>query len=402
MISYQDRNKTLTAEELRRRYNLDALEKDRKAISIVKGSLTKIESDQESILKSIIVNLGSTLESQSDISLWFFDGIPTLETLPTTQFTDYDEHLGDIYYDKQTGFVYIFAKTGNVYEWIRNNDSSLIQAMSLTNAALDTTDNTRQVFFTTPVTPYECGDWYIDENMDLYICQIAKASTEVYEENDFIIASKFTDDTLARKNAGAITIISGQVTIITESIEAITQTIEDNRYYEDENGDKHLISTAMTNFTQEVDNISTTVSDMNRTITDQESMLEAIQGDVTTMQTQFVQDSNSFNARITELQQGLNDANDLISQNETEQSKYLRYYIDSNNHGTVELGESDSAFKTKLTNEKLSFTQDDNEVAYVSNNKLFITTAEILTMLLIGNFGFTPLSNGSVTFGKVK
>ena len=249
-IYNQDNSRTFTNEQLIRKYGLENLSKDRKAIENQKTALTRIESDQSMILKSIIINLNDTIENQSDISLWFFDGIPTIENSPADTFVNMEDHLGDVYYDKTSGFVYIFKKIGNSYLWSRSEDASLIQAMSLSNSALDSYDNVRNVFFGTPIPPYSNGDWLLTADGNLYICQISKAAHEQYDVNDFIIASKYTDDTKANKLAGTLTIVSGQVTTIIQNLDIIQQNIEDNRYYEDENGEKHLISTTTSQLTQ--------------------------------------------------------------------------------------------------------------------------------------------------------
>ena len=251
-MNYQDNKRVQTAEELRKMFNLDNLKKDRQAISNNKNGLTRIEAEQEGILKSIIINLGDSLENQSDISLWFFDGIPTLENIPTNEWQNLEEHIGDFYYDKSTGYVYKFLFEEDIYSWEQIEDSSLIQAMALTNAELDTLDGSRRVFFVIPEPPYDNGDWYIDSNGDLYICQISKPSTEKYNVNDFIIASKYTDDTKALELAGNLTIVSGQVTTIIQNLDLISQTIEDNRYYIDEAGEKHLISETTSKLAQDV------------------------------------------------------------------------------------------------------------------------------------------------------
>lgn len=254
-MNNQDKSKTLTVEQLRQRYDLDGMLKDRKAIPVIKNSLTRIDAENDSILKSIIINLGETLESQSDIQLWFFDGTPTLENQPAIDWNnDFEAHLGDIYYDKATGLVYIFSFENDTYFWQNKQDSQLVQAMALTNAELEENDDLRRVFFTIPKVPYECGDWYIN-NGDLYICQKTKNIGETYEENDFIIAPKYTDDTKANETAGKLTIVAGQVTTIIQSLDLISQTIEDNRYYIDENGEKHLISEATSQLVQSVNSI---------------------------------------------------------------------------------------------------------------------------------------------------
>ena len=51
-----------------------------------------------------------------------------------------------------------------------------------------------------------------------------------------------------------------------------------------------------------------------------------------------------------------------------------------------------------LSEQKLSFYQGSDEVAYFSNNKLYVTDAEILDRLQLGNFAFIPRSNGNLSF----
>ena len=51
-----------------------------------------------------------------------------------------------------------------------------------------------------------------------------------------------------------------------------------------------------------------------------------------------------------------------------------------------------------LSEQKLSFYQGSAEVAYFSNNKLYVTDAEILERLQLGKFAFIPRSNGNLSF----
>ena len=65
----------------------------------------------------------------------------------------------------------------------------------------------------------------------------------------------------------------------------------------------------------------------------------------------------------------------------------------------IEIGRSDSNIKARFTNDRLSFYQGLSEVAYVSGSNLYITRAEILDYLKIGNstdgyFTFDVSENG--------
>ena len=68
----------------------------------------------------------------------------------------------------------------------------------------------------------------------------------------------------------------------------------------------------------------------------------------------------------------------------------------------IELGRVGNSFVAKLSNEKLAFLQDNVEIAYISNNKLYITDAEVKNKLTIGNatngyFDFIPRANGNLS-----
>ena len=65
----------------------------------------------------------------------------------------------------------------------------------------------------------------------------------------------------------------------------------------------------------------------------------------------------------------------------------------------IEIGRSDSSIKARFTNDRLSFYQGLSEVAYISGSNLYITRAEILDYLKIGNstdgyFTFDVSENG--------
>ena len=116
-----------------------------------------------------------------------------------------------------------------------------------------------------------------------------------------------------------------------------------------------------------------------------------------TMGTEFSQTKTDFNFRFSTI----TDLIDATSNTENEHYNELHRYIRFVN-GVIILGEEGNPLTAELSNSRLSFKQNGTEVAYVSDNKLYITNSEILTNLVIGNFGFIPRSNGSLSFRKVK
>lgn len=71
----------------------------------------------------------------------------------------------------------------------------------------------------------------------------------------------------------------------------------------------------------------------------------------------------------------------------------LTFRIDASG---VTIGKSNSDFDVRIDNEKLSFRENGQEIAYVSNSQLYITAAEVTQKLTIGNYSFTRLSDGSL------
>lgn len=221
----QDRNGVRTAQDLERKYNLSDLVGIKKALKQSEEGINKTNAELENFMKSTLDDL-DTIHEQLDgqMHTYYYSGVPTLLNPPANEWTqeEYNQHLGDLYYDKDTGKAYRFVLDGetNEYKWIQEANSEVTEALALANSAKDTADSKRRVFVTTPYTPYDNGDlWFKDG--EIYICQISKTESETYAENDFIIATKYTDDTLASQTANELTVVKGQVKTITKEQDEI-------------------------------------------------------------------------------------------------------------------------------------------------------------------------------------
>ena len=96
--------------------------------------------------------------------------------------------------------------------------------------------------------------------------------------------------------------------------------------------------------------------------------------------------------RINQLQQDM-----AAGQEATEaQLDIIRSYMTFGDNGLV-IGKTGNPFTFRVVNDRLSFFMNDTEVAYLSNNKLYVTQAEILTKLIIGRFAFEPQENGNLS-----
>ena len=101
---------------------------------------------------------------------------------------------------------------------------------------------------------------------------------------------------------------------------------------------------------------------------------DAIYQYVKTMISQSATDiTMSFRNDLTEVE-------NQVVVNKQEIDKYIRFSANG-----IELGDMLSPFKAQISNIKISFLQNNQEIAYISNNTLYITKAMFLEKISIGN-----------------
>ncbi len=70
-------------------------------------------------------------------------------------------------------------------------------------------------------------------------------------------------------------------------------------------------------------------------------------------------------------------------------------------NGNIELGRTDSPIKLIIRNNRISFSQNNVEVAFISDNKLNIINGEFLNSLKIGDFAFNVKTNGGLSLERI-
>lgn len=105
--------------------------------------------------------------------------------------------------------------------------------------------------------------------------------------------------------------------------------------------------------------------------------------------------TKSISSASDDMQSKLDAANNATNQKFGEISKYIRF-VD----GKIVLGETGSELTLTVQNDRVSFQQAGNEVAYFSNNNLYIRRAEVLTTLKVGNYEFAPRNDGGLALRK--
>lgn len=126
-----------------------------------------------------------------------------------------------------------------------------------------------------------------------------------------------------------------------------------------------------------------------------------------TVSTQFTQTKKDFTWSIN---QSVTDAKNEISgqiDNVNGRLDGLKQTTDNVNsymsfdNDALTLGKSDSAFKTKITNQEWSIQKNGAKVTYINDQTMYITDGQFTQSLKVGAFWFVPRANGSLDFKKV-
>lgn len=150
-----------------------------------------------------------------------------------------------------------------------------------------------------------------------------------------------------------------------------------------------LSEQAFSDIAKSADSIIMTVSeqyalkeDTDRLVSEISTQIEQTNEDVTIR-------FNQFNADIEDVVNGTDAEFELIR-------KYIRF-VD----GSILLGELGNELELQISNDRISFLQDNVEVAYFSDNKLYITDGHFINSLQVGEFAFIPRANGNLSFKKL-
>lgn len=247
----------------------EAQEDASNALEAAQGASEDLANFSETVTEDL-----NDLQAQIDgsIQTWFYAGVPTLANPPANEWTDSatrNNHLGDLYYDTVTGYAYRFMLQNDTYSWGRITDSDVTKALQNAAKAQDTADNKRRVFVTTPTPPYDVGDlWVQGSGGDIKRCQTAKTSSQSYAAADWILASKYTDDSKANQVGedlenykGVVSTTYATKSSLTQTADQIRSEVSETYLSKNEAGETYATKSSMSSIDQKVDSITSTVSE---------------------------------------------------------------------------------------------------------------------------------------------
>lgn len=191
---------------------------------------TVYKSDMD-IIKSEVKNKIETWYQDTDPSVdwgvtvektWCdIDGTPILDINGNEITILFEElkskHEGDLWKNSTTNDEYIY-RSGH---WVK---------LQVPDEVFDEIDGKAQVFINTPVPPYRVGDlWTQGSTGDLMRCKTARASGN-YNSSDWVLATKYTDDTVANKAMADIEVLKDKIKlkVSSEDVESIIEQKADS------------------------------------------------------------------------------------------------------------------------------------------------------------------------------
>lgn len=143
-------------------------------------------------------------------------------------------------------------------------------------------------------------------------------------------------------------------------------------------------------------NIEDTAESLKREVSENFTSVSDLETFEQEISTRFEQTSKTFEFSFSEMAQLIKDTEDGVRTEFEIYEKFIRFI-----NGDIVLGEVGNEITLRLQHDRIQFLQSGAEVAYFSNNKLYVTDIEVLNELRMGSFGFIPRSNGSLDLKKV-
>ena len=142
-------------------------------------------------------------------------------------------------------------------------------------------------------------------------------------------------------------------------------------------------------------NISQTAESIRTEVAENHYLKEETDTLIESVSTQIEQTAEYVEIQFNQFNQNLNDVYNNTDAQFSEIQKYIRF-----EDGNIILGESGNQLILRIENDRIAFLQDNSEVAYFSNKKLYVTDGEFLNSLKLGQFAFLPRANKNLSFLK--
>lgn len=187
-------------------------------------------------------------------------------------------------------------------------------------------------------------------------------------------SATMTDNLISSKKDAAQQLEAVRTEVYTRTDE-IRQSVTEFEIEVNQNldGISSSVTETQTQITTTTENIYDALGQLQETIVTDEALEEV-------KQLLISQWSDELELRFTSVLNIIDQTNGTIEENQRLLEQYIRF-----EGARIELGRSDSVIKAVLQNDRLSFVESGQEVAYISNRTLHIKDAQIEQTLRFGN-----------------
>lgn len=142
--------------------------------------------------------------------------------------------------------------------------------------------------------------------------------------------------------------------------------------------------------TETVTEISNKANEIDKTLENAKTLIQENRDAIATLT------SRDFKVEFTAITNQINALNGDLTSYKEEIGNWMRFDADGNLVlGATRVAGQD-AYELKLTKNRISFMLNDNEVAYISSNQLYITNSTVVQNLKIGGFTWEVRGNGNL------
>lgn len=279
-----------------------------------------------------------------------------------------NEALAQALDDKTTTELQIFTQSVN--EKDKSNSEKII---ALKNQSIKRFDALKQDILRTA-----------DELEKEYTTKLEQTKEEIRleAEGEFVAQSQFGE--YKNETASQYKQMSEAIQSNVTKTEALSTSVEDYK------------RTTDSKIVQQAESITSQISEAYATKNEVNGLEDRVESKIVQTSTNI---TDNFNKSLTYLSDDISTVGGNVKEFVSELNVYIRRgELEPDVYG-IEIGRSDSLIKARFINDRLSFYQGTSEVAYISQNNLYITRAEILDYLKIGNtsqgfFIFDTTENG--------
>lgn len=298
--------------------------------------------------------------------------------------------------DVNNGVDFVYNEDAvNAYGWIFKTQTwdDVTVANNLLARANEYLNEQRQMLFSIELNAADMAT--VDKTIEsFHLGTQVRVITEPHSINQLFLVSKMSIN-LLQPASNKLTLGATVLTMVERAVSG--QISADNRFVSiSKDLEEKLLAGLIETDTRLSAQIAATSENITATVMEEVYLKDDVDALISSVNTTITQTAEDVEIRFTEFSQDIAAVASGTDAQFEEISKYIRF-VD----GNIVLGQEGNELTLTIQNNRISFMDAGLEVAYFSNNKLYVTDGEFLHSLQLGNFAFMPRDNGNLSFIKL-